>query len=69
MHGSRERPFDITEKLSLNHRLGERRTIELHHRLSRAPATRVNSVGDHFLAYTAFTHNENVRIGWRHRMN
>ena len=67
MHRSGKRAFDVTEKLSLDHCLRKRSTIELHHRLFSTPAAGVNSVGNHFLAHTAFACNENVRIRGRHR--
>ena len=62
VRGSGERAFDVPEQFSLDHRLWERRTIELHHRLSSAPAASVNRVGDHFLANAAFAHDENIGI-------
>lgn len=57
-----ERTLYIAKKLSFNHRLGKRCAIELHHWLSRAPASRVNSIGDYLLADAALTHDESVGI-------
>ena len=62
VHGSGERAFDVPKKFSLDHRLRERRAIELHHRLFSAPAASVNRIGNHLLAYAALSHDENVGI-------
>src|SRR5213076_2777190 len=49
VHGPGERAFDVPKKFSLDHRLRERRAIELHHRLFSAPAASVNRIGNHLL--------------------
>ena len=69
LHRARERSFHITEKFAFNHCLRERRAIELHHWLSRAPARRANRVGDYFLADPAFAYDEDVGIRRSHRFD
>ena len=61
-HRARECPLRVAEQLPLDHVRGKRPAVQLHHRRTRPRAPLMEAAGDHFLADSALSREQHIRL-------